>query len=242
MARGAMRVLVTRPSDQAARTAKRLAALGHRPFCAPALEIVPIAVPAPGGPFDLIVAASAQAFAGLAPEPALRAAPLFCVGEKTAEAGRALGFRVAFVAPRAEALAARLAAEKAPGSALYLAGRERKALLEDILRAAGWRLTILETYDARPVAAWPPDIRAALDNGDIDAVLHYSPRSAAAAFGLIGAGAASRLIHVCLSEDIAAICRAWAPAEKIFTAFQPDEESLLTRLDSPGHPAGSDRE
>ena len=107
-----MRVLVTRPSDQAARTAKRLAALGHRPFCAPALEIVPIAAPAPEGPFDLIVAASAQAFSGLAPEAALRAAPLFCVGEKTAEAGRALGFRVAFVAPRAEALAARLAEEK----------------------------------------------------------------------------------------------------------------------------------
>ncbi len=198
---------------------------------------------APDGPFDLILADQRPGFRGIwQPAPALRAAPLFCVGEKTAEAGRALGFRVAFVAPRAEALAVRLAEEKRPRSALYLAGRERKACWKTACAPPAGACRILETYDARPVAAWPPDIGAALDKGEIDAVLHYSPRSAAAALGLIGAAAASRLLHFCLSEDVAAICRNWAPAEKIFTAFQPDEESLLTLLGFAGRPAGSDRE
>jgi uroporphyrinogen-III synthase len=231
-----MRVLVTRPSDQAARTAKRLLALGHRPFCAPALEIVPIAAAPPDGPFDLILATSAQAFAGWPPSSALRAAPLFCVGEKTAEAGRALGLRVAFTAPRAEALAERLGAEKLPKAALYLAGRERKPLLEESLRAGGWRLSILETYDSRPVASWPPEIDSALAEGEIDAVLHFSARSAAAALALIGAASAASLLHYCLSEDVAAICRNWAPLEEIFTAFQADEESLMNLLGPSGRP------
>lgn len=223
-----MRVLVTRPMDQAASTAMRLSALGHSAVCAPALEVFPIAPALPEGPFDLILATSAQAFAGLHPSPVLRAAPLACVGDKTAAAAAAAGFVARIVAPRAEALSARLIAEWPPGSALYLAGRERKPLLEDSLRAAGWRLFVVETYDARPVESWPAEIGAALQKGEIDAVLHYSPRSAAAALALIGAEGAARLSHYCLSEDVAATCRTFAPAEKIFVASQPDEEALMT--------------
>ncbi|MCI4678523.1 uroporphyrinogen-III synthase [Rhodoblastus acidophilus] len=220
---------MTRPSDQAARTAKRLAALGHRVVLAPALEIVPTGTAPPEGEFDLILATSAQAFAGGAPKPSLRALPVACVGERTARAAEASGFRVALVAPRAEALAERLVAEMKPASALYFAGRERKPVLEDRLRAAGWAVAVVEIYDARPVAGWPDEVLAALRDGRIDAVLHYSPRSAGAALSLIG-GAASRLSHFCLSQDVADICARWAPTERIFTASQPDEEALLKLL------------
>lgn len=225
-----MRVLVTRPPDQAARTAERLLTLGHQPALAPVLEIVPTGTPTPDGQFDLILATSAQAFAGLTSSSALRDIPLACVGEKTAEAGRVKGLSPTLVVQRAESLAERLIVETSPGTALYLAGRERKPLLEERLRAAGWRLTIFESYNARPVAAWPPEIRAALDNGEIDAVLHYSPRSAALALALIGAASSARMSHFCLAPDIAAVCRAAAPAEMIFTASQPDEDSLMTLL------------
>ncbi len=54
------------------------------------------------------------------------------------------------------------------------------------MRGAGWRLDVVETYDARPVAVWPEEVVAALRGGRIDAVLHYSPRSAGAALALIG--------------------------------------------------------
>jgi uroporphyrinogen-III synthase len=236
-----MRVLVTRPADQAAPTVKRLSALGHSPVCAPALEIVPIVAVLPEGPFDLILATSAQAFAGLRPSSVLGAAPLACVGDKTAAAAATAGFTARIIAPRAEALSERLIAEWPPGSALYLAGRERKPLLEDSLRAAGWRLAVLETYDARPVESWPAEIVAALEKGEVDAILHYSPRSAAAARVLIGTEGAARLSHYCLSEDVAAICRTFARAEKIFVASQPDEEALMTLVGPSSRLARSDR-
>lgn len=226
-----MRVLVTRPLPQATRVAKRLAALGHEAVIAPALEIFLTGAPVPDGTFDLILATSAQAFGGWTARHAIQSAPAACVGEKTAQAARAAGLAVEFVAPRAEALAECLIARKKPGAALYLAGRERKPVLERRLGGAGWRLEIVETYDARPVASWPEGVVAALRGGRIDAVLHYSPRSAGAALALIGDGAA-RLSHFCLSSEVANICRQAAPGARILTASQPDEEALLNLLGS----------
>ncbi len=226
-----MRVLVTRPFEQAARTAKRLAALGHEVLLAPVLEIFPTGAPIPDGPFDLVLATSAQAFAGWTAPRALHGVAAACVGEKTARAARDAGLDVKWVAPRAEALAERVIAGNKPGAALYLAGRERKPALELRLAGAGWRLEIVETYDARPVAFWPERVVAALRDGRIDAVLHYSPRSAGAAMALIGA-AATRLSHFCLSSDVADRCREGAPEATIFVASQPDEEALMSLLGS----------
>jgi uroporphyrinogen-III synthase len=226
-----MRVLVTRPSDQAARTAKKLAALGHEAWIAPVLEIFPTGAPVPDGPFDLVLATSAQAFGGWTAPQALRGAAAACVGETTAQAAREAGFEVIFTAPRAEALAEWLIARQKPGAALYLAGRERKPILEQRLRGAGWRLELVETYDARPVALWPEEVVAAVRDGRIDAVLHYSPRSAGAALALIGA-AAARMSHFCLSSEVADRCRDDAPGTKIFIASQPVEEALMSLLGS----------
>jgi uroporphyrinogen-III synthase len=226
-----MRVLVTRPFDQAARTAKRLAALGHEVWIAPVLEIFPTGAPVPDGPFDLVLATSAQAFSGWTAPQALKGVPAACVGEKTAQAAREAGFDVRWIAPRAEALAERLIAEAKPGATLYLAGRERKPALEERLARAGWRLELVETYDARPVAFWPEEVVAALRGGRIDAVLHYSPRSAGAAVALLGDRAAS-LSHFCLSPEVADRCRERAPATRIFVASQPDEEALMSLLGS----------
>ncbi|WP_294540419.1 uroporphyrinogen-III synthase [uncultured Rhodoblastus sp.] len=224
-----MRVLVTRPPEQAAPTAQKLVALGHVPVLAPVLEIVATGARLPAGPFDLLLASSAQAFLGIAPESA-PGSPLACVGAKTAEAARRRGFEVQTVGADSEALATVLLAEGRPKSALYLAGRERKGLLERRLRENSWRVEIIETYEARPVPYWPENLRAALACGEIDAILHYSPRSAALALALMGREAAPRLRHFCLSAEIAALCGAWAPQQQIVAAFQPDEESLMALL------------
>ena len=60
-----MRVLVTRPREQGERTAERLLALGHEPFCAPLLTIRPTLQPAPSGGFDALIVTSANAIATL---------------------------------------------------------------------------------------------------------------------------------------------------------------------------------
>jgi uroporphyrinogen-III synthase len=225
-----MRVLVTRPLEQAAATAQKLVALGHRPVLAPVFEIVATgARPADKG-FDLLLATSAQAFLGFEPSSGLLALPLGCVGAKTAEAGQRLGFKLHGVGADSEALAALLLAEGGPKSALYLAGRERKGLLEQLLRERNWRVEIVETYEARPVPTWPEDIRDALVRSEIDAIVHYSPRSAALALALIGRDPARRLRHFCLSFEIASLCRDWAPEEQILASSHPDEESLMSLL------------
>ena len=218
-----MRLLVTRPADEAARTADRLVALGHEPVVAPVMEVAPTGAAMPGGVFDFVIATSARALQGVT----ATAAPLACVGEKTAAAGRAAGFAVASVAPDAQRLADLLLKDAGPKSALYLAGRERRPDLEIFLRAAGWGLTVVEVYASRPVAAWPQDIGAALAE-KIDGVLHYSPRSAELALNLMGA-ARARLAHFCLSPAVAQVC-ARNRVEKIFVASQPTEDCLLSLL------------
>jgi uroporphyrinogen-III synthase len=225
-----MQLLVTRPADQAEQTAQKLRLLGHQPIAAPVLEVARTGAPLPPGAFDLVLATSAQALAGVPPTAELLALPFACVGEKTAIAARTAGCSVLHAAPDAEALADVLRVGKPAKSALYLAGRERRATLEESLRAAGWRVEIVETYAARAVQAWPEGVHAALDAGEIKGVLHYSPRSAALALALIGERSARRLRHFCLSPAIAAVCREYAPDAEVFTASQPDEEALMTLL------------
>jgi uroporphyrinogen-III synthase len=227
-----MRVLVVRPSEQAARTARRIAALGHQPLLAPVLEIAPTGARIPELTVDLVLATSARAFAGAFLSSKLLALPLHCVGEKTAQAGREAGFSKFESAENSEVLAAALLKLGETKSALYLAGRERKPELEALLRRAGWRLDIVETYAAQPVGSLPDDVQTALAAGEIEAVLHYSPRSAALFAGLAGS-AAAQATHICLSADVAkALLQAWPetlPA-KIAVASHPDEESLLSLL------------
>jgi uroporphyrinogen-III synthase len=220
-----MRLLVTRPTDEAARTAARLAALGHEPVLAPVLDIASTGAAIPAGPFDLVIGTSARALQGV---EATRA-PLACVGEKTAAAGRKAGFSVTAVAPDAERLADGLLRDLKPQKTLYLAGRERRAELETRLRAAGWSVALVEVYEARAVAAWPAEIMAALGAGEIDGILHYSPRSAQLALALIGAARAG-LLHFCLSQAVADVCGEQVAAERLFVASHPTEECLMTVL------------
>jgi uroporphyrinogen-III synthase len=226
-----MRLLVTRPLEQAARTAQRLALSGHETLIAPVLEIAPTGAALPNGALDLVMATSARAFNGARPT----GAPMVCVGEKTAAAGRAAGFVVTVVATDSEALADILLRGLSPQKALYLAGRERRTELEARLRAAGWNVEIVETYATRPVSMWAPDVVAALDAGTVDGVLHYSPRSAEMALNLMGE-ASARLAHFCLSPAVAEICA--AKAHKTFVASQPTEDSLMTLLQGQGASSG----
>ena len=105
-------------------------------------------------------------------------------------------------------------------------------MLERRLGEAGWRLEIVETYDARPVANWPEEVVAALRGGRIDAVLHYSPRSAGATLALIGDSAARLspfLPFVRYSQYLPAGRRR---RRESLTASQPDQEALMTLLGS----------
>ncbi len=94
-------------------------------------------------------------------------------------------------------------------------------------------MTLAVIYRAllQPLAA---DARAELGGGQIDAVLHYSRRSArqyldaAEEEGLLPQ--ALRPIHACLAGPVAAVLRE-AGAGTVTVAARPDEAHLLSLLD-----------
>jgi uroporphyrinogen-III synthase len=206
-----MRILVTRPGREAEGTARALRARGHDVFVSPVLEVMPTGVPLPKGPFVAVLATSAQAINALAEAQArsLRTTPLYVVGARTAAAAQARGLRnPEVVAEDGARLAASLReAGLSSRNVLYLAGRDRKPTLEDACAKLDCQVEVAVVYEARPVASLTPEAVAGLRDGSIDAVLHYSRRSAMLTLGLVRkAGLMSgfaRARHLCLSKDIA---------------------------------------
>ncbi len=235
-----VQVLITRPAEAGARTAVALAAHGWRAVLAPIMAVAATGAPWPLGVVDAVVATSAHAFEQLAGGdlPRLevrRLMPLFLVGERTAAAATAAGFAGrAWVAPDAERLVD-LVAEALPSGRrlLYLAGRDRKPALEAALPRLEQNLEILEVYEAQPVDRLDPGAIAAIAEGRIAAVLHYSHRSAALFCALAtAAGAdASGPVHVCMSADVAApLAEAGYP--RIETAAAPEEGAIVAVLNT----------
>jgi uroporphyrinogen-III synthase len=207
-----MRVIVTRARGDAERTAAALRACGHAALLSPVLEIVSAGAVIDPRPAEAVIATSAHAFEFIAPLEAERLArlPLFVVGARTAQAAIGAGLAPPrLVAPSAADLSSRLARDVSPPARLlYLAGHDRKPDLEEALRRRGFTLDVVVTYAARALDALSPEVVAALAEGEADAVLHFSRRSAqlflacAARAGV--ARQAAGLRHVCISQDAAA--------------------------------------
>lgn len=243
-----MQVLLTRPENDAARTAERLSAFGHLAVIAPVLSISPTDARLPAEGFDALVATSANAqlaFRSGVPD-GWAALPLFVVGDRTAEPFRALGFeRIHAADGDATSLAALIRTHAAPAARLlYLAGTDRKPTLEGALIDAGFALTVLETYRAEAAPALPVAAAEALRAGTLDAVLHYSRRSAEILFALASherlGDALKSLRHLCLSEDVARAVRGLGGAT-VETAPGNGEASLLALLDAGPAPSISER-
>jgi uroporphyrinogen-III synthase len=230
-----MRIVLTRSSEEAAATAKRLSALGFTPLSAPALSIRATGARPPEGVFDALIATSAAAFTVLSPQSysALASVPLYVVGERTAEVATRIGLRQpSAVAPGAATLAA-IVCDKLPqkSRALYLAGRDRTGDIEGAVTAAGHRVTLCEIYEASARDVWSEEEARAFASAD--AALYYSRRSAEIAVALAEkAGLRDTLdaiLHLCISESAAEPLRA-AQAKKIVVAPQATEAGLFEAL------------
>ena len=228
-----MKVLIVRAAEEARRTAARLEAAGHQAIIAPVLDIRALDFEPPEGSFDAVLATSAHAFGRRERIAALCGLPIYVVGARTSEAAQKAGFfQSKIIAANAEELA-RAVRDRLPSSArlIYLAGRDRKPDIETSL-AGACTLTVVETYEARAVAALPPAAVAALASGEVDAVLHYSQRSAAIFLELARrAGFGHRLgtlRHVTISADAAKpLAESHLPAA---VAAQPGEDSMIEEL------------
>jgi uroporphyrinogen-III synthase len=231
-----MHLLVTRPQPDAERTAQALQARGHTVTVVPVLrnEIVPDPEIA-AGPFAAVVMTSANAARALerhARRAELTALPLVTVGERTAKAARAAGFRhVASADGGLPELARLIANTMAPGRLLYLAAQDRAGDLAAALTAHGFSVDTVVVYRMADNPTLAPDLRKALRQ-PVDGALHYSRRSAqmfltgATTAGVIDA--ALRLTHYCVSGEVAAPLRAAGARAEV--AAHPDEAALLKLL------------
>ena len=228
------RVLITRPAEDAAPLAGRLAALGIAALIEPMLAIRLIAGPPPDleGVQALLIT-SANGVRALAARSAQRGVVVFAVGDASAAAARAAGFaRIESAAGDVESLGRLVRARLDPsgGALLHVAGAEVAGALADDLRAAGfdYRRTVL--YRAATADRLSPAAAAALAEGSIAAVLLYSPRTAAALVRLIGAAglaaACARIDALCLSGAVARAAAgiAW---RSVRTAARPDQDALI---------------
>ncbi len=229
-----MRLLVTRPEPDNERTAAALHAQGHEAVLAPLLRIEAV----PGAdlgapPWAAILITSANGARALENHPRrgeLMALPVLAVGRSSADAARAAGFSDVTSADGDAGDLARLAAGRLAGSPaplLYLAGEDRTGELS----VPGLGVRTVVVYRAAQAEKFLPAARAALEQGRIDGVLHFSRRSVEAYVECAReiATAALAPAHYCLSARAAGPLRA-AGATRILVAAQPDEASLLALL------------
>jgi uroporphyrinogen-III synthase len=227
-----VRLLVTRPEPDGARTAALLRARGHDVVFAPLLRIEFLDFELPDKAWSAAVMTSANAARAVARHPRremITALEAFTVGRHTAEAARAAGFRMVHSADGdkddlADLLRARLGEQSAP--LLYLAGEERAG----DLATSGMPVVTVVAYRAVKAERFVPAVATALARGALDGVLHFSRRTAET---YLDCAAHERMleralapVHFCLSQQVAQPLVA-AGAATVRIAPHPDEAAMI---------------
>ncbi len=235
-----MRLLLTRPAEDAAALAAVLKQLGYSVLVAPLMEVCIHE----GPPLELdgvqgVLATSANGVRALSLRTAERNIPIYAVGPQTAEAARSLGFQfVRGAEGDAAALVEAVAgwAEPDKGALLHAAGAETAGRMRQALQARGFTLDVVILYEALPVARLPENAEHALRAGTLDGVLLFSPRSAKTFAGLVTeaglAQACARLAGFCISPATATALGSLA-FSRIAVAGAPNQEAMLALLSTP---------
>jgi len=175
---GRRAILITRPAEDAAAPAARIAALGYRPVVAPMLRIERRTPDLPRT-MQAILVTSGNALAALQPG----GTPLFAVGDATAERAREAGFTLVYSAGRdAQALAKLVAETQRPGAGpvLLASGARQGEKLAADLRGRGFRVIRRVCYATYPVQRFPHHAADLLQSGELHAVLFLSSETATA--------------------------------------------------------------
>jgi uroporphyrinogen-III synthase len=240
-----MAILVTRPQPDDETTAAHLRARGFEVLRAPMLRFEPVAFHDDADArYGAIIVTSANALRGMEShlkDSVLLKLPLFAVGEKTAAAARDAGFEnvvsadgdagtlrdLVTASVKAKAL-------KKGSTLLYLAGADLARDLAGELGERGFTVVTHTTYRMAAVASLPREVCDAFAGNRIEAVLHYSRRSARAFLEAArSAGVeitALAIPQCCISDGVAAVVRD-AGASQVMAAASPDENALFGALD-----------
>jgi uroporphyrinogen-III synthase len=240
-----MAVLVTRPHPDDEATAAGLRARGFEVLLAPMLRFEPVAFQDDAdASYGAVLVTSANALRGLTPhlrDSRLLKLPLFAVGEHTAAAARHAGFDKVMpahgdAAGLRDAVLAGVKAKtlKKASTLLYLAGADLARDLSGELGERGFTVVTHTTYRMNPVSSLPSEVSEAFAANRIEAVLHYSRRSARAFLAAVqSAGveiSALAIPQCCISAAVASVIRD-AGAVRVMAAASADENALFEVLD-----------
>ena len=235
-----MRVLVTRPKEDASALVAALHARGHEALVESMLTVA--AAPGLESPLDLdgvqaLLFTSANGVRALARLTERRDLPVFTVGNASAEVATAVGFSAVASADGDVDDLARLAIDRLTPAegALYQAAASRRAGdLKAALEAAGFTLRREVLYETAPATDLSANLRRELAAGRVAAATFFSPRTAETFAGLIEelglSGTCAGTTALCLSEAVAEQLRKleW---RALLIAERPTQDSLLARLD-----------
>ncbi|MCE9647996.1 MAG: uroporphyrinogen-III synthase [Parvibaculum sp.] len=233
-----MRLLVTRPDEDAGPLLAALAARGHEPVAAPLLTIRFLAEPAiPPAPYQALLVTSANGVRALgARKGELGRLKVFAVGEASAEAASEAGFAEVVSAEGDVASLVRLVAARlspADGPLLHVAGSVVAGDLKGDLERRGFAVMRAVLYEAVAAMRLPEVARAGLAGGGIEGVLFHSPRTARTFASLAReeglGGALSPVTAYCLSQAVAEAL-AGLPFAAVRVAGAPNQSSLLSLI------------
>jgi uroporphyrinogen-III synthase len=240
-----MAILVTRPEPDNETTAAALRAKGFGVLQAPMLRFEPVAFHDDmDARYGAVIVSSANALRAIEADLAgsrLLTLPLFAVGERSAKAARHAGFRdVAVAEGNAAALrdliiaSVRAKTLKKASTLLYLAGADLAGDLAGELGERGFSVVTHTTYRMIPVSSLPQEAVDAFAANAIEAVLHYSRRSARAFLDAVRAAgveiSALAIAQCCISDAVAQVVRD-VGATQVLVARSPDESGLFEALD-----------
>lgn len=226
-------VLLTRPLDDSRRIAGMLEADGIDSLIWPLTEIRPVApdstIPLGIGGLLITSAHGIRAFAALDKR---RDVPVLCVGTRTADVARSLGFALVLSADGDGEALARLAPGTGIRHFLYPRGRETSHDLAAMLARGGQRVSDMILYEATQTGPPAAPIRSALLSGRVSAVTLWSARNAALFADWVRSNASEDLFRSIL------IAISWKAAEPlqntgfktVRVAEQPDAAAMANEI------------
>jgi len=235
-----MRLLITRPTDDAEGLAQALTDRGIETMIEPMMSVADVAGPDPDMTrVQAILITSANGIRAFARRTRERATKVYAVGDASARTARDLGFRdVASASGDVEALASLVRAELDPGrgALIHVAGTHVAGNLSRILEDAEFEVRRQVIYEAVAANRLSAEAAAAFATGALDGVLLFSPRTAEIFVNLVTAagfaGACAALDAYCLSQAVAqeAGHLVW---RHVFIARDPDQDALLALIETP---------
>ncbi len=231
-----MKILVTRPQPQAERTAAKLVAMGHEVLIEPMLrfEALNVRLDAAGDAAALAVT-SAKAIEALDQNglgARLLHLPVYAVGQATAKAAEALGFKtISYAGGDLDSLVEQIAARPPDGAVFYPAAVDRSGDLCAELAVHGVDCHMVEVYQMIAATGFSESTLAQIRAGNVDCALFYSARTIRCFMHLVNLENLSKFLNsmkaLCVSKQVATQAQSFG---EVFVAQTPCEDSLLALL------------